>query len=166
MRNEKRQFKKGRPPTTGSFKKGNRYWDHPNNEKTRVKKGDGICFEENHEPFRMIGEKNGNWKGGISNSPYPVDWTRTLKRSIRERDGYICKSCGMEQTEVTHHVHHIDYNKENCDPKNLITLCNSCHSKTNLDREYWKEYFKQSVVPISGGQQMVGTVQPLALATK
>jgi len=38
-------------------------------------------------------------------------------------------------------VHHIDYNKQNCDDFNLITLCKSCHSKTGFNREYWIEYF-------------------------
>jgi hypothetical protein len=34
-----------------------------------------------------------------------------------------------------------DYDKKNCDPKNLITLCNSCHSKTNFNRKKWIIYF-------------------------
>lgn len=38
-------------------------------------------------------------------------------------------------------VHHIDYNKLNCNPNNLITLCKSCHMKTNFNREYWLDYF-------------------------
>ena len=46
------------------------------------------------------------------------------------------------QTKKEYHVHHIDYNKNNCDPKNLITLCNNCHSKTNTNRKYWVGYFK------------------------
>ena len=37
---------------------------------------------------------------------------------------------------------HIDYDKRNNDPKNLITLCHSCHSKTNYNRNYWINYFK------------------------
>jgi hypothetical protein len=39
-------------------------------------------------------------------------------------------------------VHHIDYDKKNNDERNLITLCISCHSKTNANREYWIEYLK------------------------
>ena len=27
--------------------------------------------------------------------------------------------------------------------ENLITLCHSCHSKTNSNREYWQNYFKE-----------------------
>jgi len=87
------------------------------------------------------GELSPNWKGGKSFEIYPVDWTQTLKRSIRERDKYVCQMCGEQQGDVTHAVHHIDYNKKNCNPDNLITLCKSCHSITNGNREYWKRYF-------------------------
>lgn len=38
--------------------------------------------------------------------------------------------------------HPIDYNKKNCDPINLITLCLECHGKTNYKRDYWIEFFK------------------------
>ena len=38
-------------------------------------------------------------------------------------------------------VHHIDYNKQNCNENNLITLCLKCHLKTNIDRNFWSKYF-------------------------
>lgn len=72
---------------------------------------------------------------------YPINWTDTLKRAIRERDNYVCRLCNKQQCDITHHIHHIDYNKNNCSPDNLITLCVSCHSKTNYKRNYWKQYF-------------------------
>lgn len=84
------------------------------------------------------GEKSYLWKGGISIAPYSVDWTKTLKRSIRERDKYICRLCGKPQGDISHDVHHIDYDKINCSPKNLITLCKKCHVTTNHNRDYWK----------------------------
>ncbi len=85
----------------------------------------------------LKGEKSYLWKGGITYNPYSVDWTRTLKRSIRERDNYICQICN----QYGYAVHHIDYNKENCNPNNLITLCIKCHAKTNQNRSYWIDYF-------------------------
>lgn len=87
------------------------------------------------------GENCHFWKGGISYQPYPNNWTRTLKGNIRKRDNYTCQICSKLQGDKTYAVHHIDYNKNNCNPDNLITLCNSCHTKTNHKREYWKEYF-------------------------
>jgi phage-related protein len=82
------------------------------------------------------GEKSHLWKGGISFEPYSIDWTEALKRSIRERDHYTCQICN----QYGNIVHHIDYNKKNCSCDNLITLCNSCHTKTNHKRDYWNLY--------------------------
>jgi hypothetical protein len=93
----------------------------------------------------IYGENHPMWKGGVSNEKYNLqDWTETLRNSIRERDNFTCQECEIHQDELNKKlaVHHIDYDKLNCDPKNLITLCTSCHSKTNYNREYWIEYFK------------------------
>lgn len=81
------------------------------------------------------------WKGGISFEPYSIDWKETLKRAIRERDHYLCAICKM----YGNHVHHINYDKKNCNSDNLITLCNSCHGKTHHNRSYWMDYFKRNV---------------------
>ena len=116
-------------PNSTSFKKG----EHPS-KKTQFKKGDE----------KITGENNPNWKGGISYEPYSVDWTKTLRRSIRERDKYTCQICGKPQEDVIHNVHHIDYDKQNSNPSNLITLCHSCHSKTNFNRNKWIEYFNNN----------------------
>ena len=86
------------------------------------------------------GENHYNWQGGISFEPYSVDWIKTLKRAIKERDKYICQICGEQEDLV---VHHIDYDKKNCSPDNLITLCRRCHTKTNYNREKWEKYFKK-----------------------
>jgi len=87
-----------------------------------------------------IGEKASNWRGGISFEPYSPEWTRVLKEIIRERDKYICQVCGKKGRPV----HHIDYDKKNCNPNNLITLCVSYHSKTGSgDREKWKIFFQE-----------------------
>lgn len=46
-------------------------------------------------------------------------------------------SSDVKRKEKGHDVHHIDYDKKNNNPENLITLCHSCHAKTNSNREYW-----------------------------
>jgi hypothetical protein len=88
----------------------------------------------------MFGENHPTWQGGKSFEPYSVDWTEDLKRAIRKRDEYVCQVCGKEPSIV---IHHIDYDKKNNNPNNLITLCNSCHSKTNHNRKKWLNYFKK-----------------------
>ncbi len=47
----------------------------------------------------------------------------------------ICSSCKIEKN-------YIDFNKNNCDPKNLNTLCLRCNVKINRERDYWTGYFK------------------------
>jgi hypothetical protein len=88
-------------------------------------------------------EKHWNWQNGKSFEPYSIDWKETLRRSIRKRDKYICQICTIPQTDIAFDVHHIDYNKRNNNPDNLITLCHSCHSKTNLNRENWIKFFME-----------------------
>jgi hypothetical protein len=85
------------------------------------------------------------WKGGLSFEIYPKDWTKVLRISIRERDNYICQMCSKKQDEKAHDVHHIDYNKKNCNPNNLITLCKKCHMKTNNNRDYWLRFFNNNL---------------------
>jgi hypothetical protein len=107
--------------------------------KSTWNKGKKMSGSYNHK-----GENNPNWCGGLSEQCYSVDWTKTLRRSIRERDRYICKLCNKVQEDISFDVHHIDYDKNNCDPKNLLTLCRQCHIKTNYNRDYWINYFKKS----------------------
>uniref|UniRef100_A0A6M3ITA6 Homing endonuclease n=1 Tax=viral metagenome TaxID=1070528 RepID=A0A6M3ITA6_9ZZZZ len=99
--------------------------------------------EETKEKQRKYrGPLSSNWQGGISFEPYTIDWTETLRRAIRERDNYVCQICNKLQGDIAHDVHHKDYNKKNCNPDNLITLCRRCHMKTNgKNREYWIKYF-------------------------
>lgn len=87
-------------------------------------------------------EKSSLWRGGASFEQYTMDWMKTLKRSIRERDKYICQLCNDTQGDTSFDVHHIDYDKKNCNPNNLITLCKSCHRKTNFNRNHWIKYFE------------------------
>ena len=88
---------------------------------------------------KLSGSNHWNWQGGKSFEPYSTDWTETLKKAIRQRDKYTCQLCSKEPAID---VHHINYDKQNCNPKNLITLCHSCNSKVNKNRKYWTNYFK------------------------
>jgi hypothetical protein len=116
--------------------------DKHNSLKTEFKKGDGI------------GNKNSNWKGGISKEPYAFEFNTTLKEKIRKRDNYQCQNKECNMTEEEHlivygkvlYIHHIDYVKKNCKEENLVSLCNQCNSRVNFNREYWKKYFNNDEV--------------------
>jgi hypothetical protein len=81
------------------------------------------------KPF-MKGGKNPMWKGGVSFEPYGLEFNEELKEQIRKRDNYTCQECGISQEELGYklHVHHIDFNKQNNNAMNLVSLCRGCHS--------------------------------------
>lgn len=94
------------------------------------------------------GEKNHQWCGGISFSPYAWTFNAELKEEVRRRDGHRCQLCGVPQIECkrTLDVHHADYDKRNSDPVNLTTLCRSCHAKVNTNRTYWTAFFQEKAL--------------------
>ena len=94
-------------------------------------------LRENHADFS--GKNHPQWRGGVSFEDYSSSWNEKLKKDIRERDNHICQIC----FNIGNYVHHIDYNKKNCKPKNLVTLCFKCHMKTNFGRERWEMFFKK-----------------------
>lgn len=99
-------------------------------------------IKANHHDVKL--DKNPMWKGGKSFEKYTVEWTNELKEKIRVRDNHCCKICGCKQIDRKMEVHHIDYDKKNCQENNLITLCLRCHRKTNNNRDYWKEWFNEN----------------------
>jgi len=99
----------------------------------------GINKGEKNGMYGIGGELSPTWQGGISEYPYPKEWTEDLKISIRKRDNFVCQVCGFSGF----HVHHIDYDKKNCSYDNLITLCKHCHPKTNFNRDTWKNFFEE-----------------------
>lgn len=94
----------------------------------------------------LRGENHPGWNGGSSFLPYTQEWTDELKSTVRQRDGNLCKECGSSESLS---VHHIDYDKTNCSDTNLITLCNSCHVKTNFNRAYWQERYSSMIISIT-----------------
>ena len=86
--------------------------------------------------------------GGKTFEEYGFGFTEQLKEHIRKRDGYICQICSKTQKQNNRSldVHHIDYDKKNCLEGNLISLCISCHIKTNYNRKKWTKYFKDFLV--------------------
>jgi hypothetical protein len=121
---------------------------NPKSEYTRLKMSNSLKkvkhTKEWNNKVRLtkIGDKNPMWNNGSSFFPYPQDWKHHLRESIRIRDNHTCQICNKKQENKLFAVHHIDYNKNNCCPENLITLCNSCHSGTNSNRKYWEEKLK------------------------
>jgi len=90
------------------------------------------------------GANASNWQGGISFEPYCAVWKdKEYKKDIRDRDGNRCLNpyCNSKNKNDLA-IHHIDYNKKNCKPSNLITVCRSCNSKANTDRMWHKAWYQ------------------------
>jgi len=107
---------------------------------------------------KRIGEKNPNWKGGISQDNYhykKIQVERYPERiKARQRIYYHkkagniipgnCETCG---TEKGIEAHHPDYNN----PLEVIWLCTECHRELHR-RE--REQVKRSMKPLQLSQQM------------
>lgn len=95
---------------------------------------------------RMTGENSPSWRGGISCEPYCKEWTfEEFKDMVRERDEWKCQNpdCWGKVFNEKLTIHHIDYNKKNCHPLNLITVCRSCNARANVKREYWQKFYEK-----------------------
>jgi len=85
----------------------------------------------------LKGSNNPSYIDGRSRVLYGADfYSKEFKTSIRKRDRFQCMFCGKN----AHEIHHIDYNKQNNDPHNLITLCHKCHCATNWKRGFWSSF--------------------------
>lgn len=113
----------------------------------RLAKRCSECFHKEHSEM-LTGKNNPNYIHGQGNYPYPLEFSNNLKEAIKQRDNYTCQNCNI--TEEEHlivfgevlSVHHIDYNKFNNEPFNLITTCRNCNTRANFNREYWQTMFR------------------------
>lgn len=122
----------------------------PHTEEAKEKisiKNKGKLVGENNHMYDKYGELNPNWNNGSSFEPYGSEFNKPLKQQILERDNYICQDPNCDGNHKKLHVHHIDYNKKNNNQKNLITLCSSCHMKTNSKnrRTFYTEFYNNLI---------------------
>lgn len=101
-------------------------------------------------------DKQPGWMGGKSFEKYGVEFNLTLKEQVRKRDGNRCQKCFRHESELFRntkngikpcklYVHHIDYNKKNNKPHNLISLCLPCHAQTGYNREDWRGFYQNKI---------------------
>lgn len=98
--------------------------------------------------IKVSGQNNPNWKGGIAYEPYCDIWLdEEYKQSIRDRDRNRCLNpdCWGNCNHLPLDIHHINYIKKDCKPKNLITICRSCNTRANKDRE-WHQVWYEAII--------------------
>ena len=88
------------------------------------------------------------WTKKHKNMYHPL-WNE-IRKVVYKRDQYKCQECGVhcrdsKSKNTIHKIqcHHIDYDTTNNDLDNLITLCASCHCKTNYKRSDWIERYSK-----------------------
>lgn len=86
-------------------------WQHSNTDFNKGNKNPGYV--------------HGHRIGG-KHAEYGDEFTIGLRKIIRARDNYTCQKCNLPSLR-TLEVHHIDTDKHNNDPSNLISLCKVCH---------------------------------------
>ena len=77
----------------------------------------------------------------INYKEYPKNW-KWLSKQIRKREGDKCYFCfarngqkhWLTGSKVVLTVHHIDGDKKNNKPLNLIALCQRCHLRLDLEK--------------------------------
>ena len=143
--------------------RGKKHTDETKKKMSIAHKGGNIgSFNKNQAPWNkgMVGYHAGpnhyNWHNGASFKPYGLEFNNELKEKIRERDYYRCQQCFRHQDELflptgvpyKLSIHHIDYNKQNNVPSNLISLCKTCHGQTHYNRKEWIEYFQNKMTEV------------------
>lgn len=97
------------------------------------------------------------WKGGSSFEPYCPRFNNEFRNRVRAFFDNKCVLCEktMKENRKNMDVHHVNYNKMVCcngiEPI-MATLCRSCHSKTNHDREYWELFLEEKIKKEFGGK--------------
>jgi hypothetical protein len=77
---------------------------------------------------------------------YCEKFNHPFKERVRIFFERKCVNCGKLERDCKHRlsVHHVEFDKSACCSNNkplFVALCQSCHAKTNQNRNYWKEYY-------------------------
>lgn len=112
----------GRPPTQTEVRARSDY--HPITYHRRF----GSFWDALAAAGFDLDESHREWPTGYGSQS---EW-RENRETVRERDGYQCRVCGMAETDhkceygEELHVHHIGTAEDTDD---MVTLCKQCHSK-------------------------------------
>jgi hypothetical protein len=131
--------------------KGQVAWNKGKKKTQPVNKG---SFQKGMTPWNkgLPKEQQPAWQGknclGSTKEYCPIFFRPWFRPKIRSNYKNQCQLCGITNQlslkvfgcNLT--IHHIDYNKKNCNLDNLIPLCNKCNSKVNFNRSFWQEYFQ------------------------
>jgi len=143
-----------RPKETGQkiSKKAKIRWEDPNerlkfSEMMKKRYEDGwnpLVTWAKENPDYMIGKNNPRWKGGIARLPYaPIFGVKRYKDLLWARHGEVCMNpdCSGDHLDKSLFLHHIDHDKLNTWPENLIGVCCACNAMAE-SKETWDYYIE------------------------
>jgi hypothetical protein len=65
-----------------------------------------------------------------------ADRTKYYRKNFIKNNDLICSRCDYKEFDCSVQIHHIDKNRKNDNPNNLIALCANCHMALHSNR--WK----------------------------
>lgn len=94
----------------------------------------------------VTGEKNHNWKGGITSAQMQArnsDEYKAWRMEVYRRDHFSCVSCGEKKSIVAHHIVAFSESKSlRFEENNGVTLCRTCHNATQgVEPAYLPTFF-------------------------
>ena len=95
----------------------------------KVKSRRQMLYRASKDPNVLVGVGKGGHQLGKDNHSY-IDGRTAYRRTYFENNpkSGVCEICGSTRNLV---VHHIDKDRTNADPGNLIILCKSCHAQVH-----------------------------------
>lgn len=125
--------------------KNHPFYGRPRSEETRRRISESNMGKRSsvEHLVKISGSNHWNWKGGISSGGYCPIWLDIdYKKSILERDDHSCQNPFCWGTSHKLSRHHINHDRMDCRPMNIITLCVSCNTRANGSKEYPKEFWE------------------------
>lgn len=108
----------------------NRGENNPAKQPEARRKNSESKMGERNPMYGLFGERNPNWGGGkIPVTKYGTEWL-TIRKAVKERDGFCCQACGSVENLNTHHIRPFRETRSH-EMDNLVTLCGACHSKVH-----------------------------------
>lgn len=120
-------------------------WKHTEDTKLKMSKSHkGKILSEEHK--KNVSLALGGTGIPYEKNLYPEKFFK-LRYKIMKRDNFTCQICNQYGNKGKNYlsVHHIDYNKDNNQSDNLITLCKKDNIKANFNRTNWIKLFTEKI---------------------
>lgn len=94
-------------------------------------RGRTISDEQRERISRTLRGQSGYFP---ADEEYSDDW-QWVRKQVRKRDNYRCVRCRIPEYALPRElsVHHINRKKDSVQMANLVSLCNSCHAKSQFN---------------------------------